>query len=265
MTRRLPVEFLYQVFSLIVAVIIVHATYVSMIRPQADAILLERGILMEQDAHYVPPRSLYVIIRDFEQETCFILMLWAFSLMGYKAVATSKERGFVYEKLVDVGEGMSILPEDTREYARSLQAMDPEQQRRLLPRALLAALHRFRSTKSIQDVSNVVKNICDTEYERMDTELSMVRYLAWAIPSVGFIGTVRGIGQALGRANEAVGGDISGVTQSLGVAFNSTFVALVISIVLMFLLHQLQEAQERLVLDSQAYVDEQLIRYLQVR
>ncbi len=161
MTRRLPVEFLYQVFSLIVAVIIVHATYVSMIRPQADAILLERGILMEQDAHYVPPRSLYVIIRDFEQETCFILMLWAFALMGYKAVANSKERGFVYEKLVDVGEGMSILPEDTREYARSLQAMDPEQQRRLLPRALLAALHRFRSTKSIQDVSNVVKNICD--------------------------------------------------------------------------------------------------------
>ncbi|MCH8959421.1 MAG: MotA/TolQ/ExbB proton channel family protein, partial [Proteobacteria bacterium] len=85
MTRRLPVEFLYQVFSLIVAVIVVHATYVSMIRPQADAILLEREILMEQDAHYVPPRSFYVIIRDFEQETCFILMLWAFALMGYKA------------------------------------------------------------------------------------------------------------------------------------------------------------------------------------
>ncbi len=265
MTRRLPVEFLYQVFSLIVAVIVVHATYVSMIRPQADAILLEREILMEQDAHYVPPRSFYVIIRDFEQETCFILMLWAFALMGYKAVVTSKERSFVFEKLIDVGEGMSILPEDTREYARSLEAMGPEQQRRLLPRALLTALHRFRSTKSIQDVSTAVKNICDTEYERMDTELSMVRYLAWAIPSVGFIGTVRGIGQALGRANEAVAGDISGVTQSLGVAFNSTFVALVISIVLMFLLHQLQEAQERLVLDSQNYVDEQLIRYLQVR
>ncbi|MCZ6499434.1 MAG: MotA/TolQ/ExbB proton channel family protein [Gammaproteobacteria bacterium] len=265
MKRRLPIEFLYQVFSLIVAVIIVHAIYVSMVRPQADAILLEREILMEQDPNFVPERSLYVIIRDFEQETCFILMLWAFALMGYKALETSKERNFVFENLVDVGDGMNILPEDTREYARSLQAMDPEQQRRLLPRALLTALHRFRSTRSIQDVSTAVKIICDTEYERMDTELSMVRYLAWAIPSVGFIGTVRGIGQALGRANEAVAGDISGVTQSLGIAFNSTFVALVISIVVMFLLHQLQEAQERLVLDSQNYVDENLIRYLQVR
>jgi hypothetical protein len=53
------------------------------------------------------------------------------------------------------------------------------------------------------------------------------------------------------------------VTRNLGVAFNSTFVALLISIVLMFLLHQLQLRQERLVLDTEAYVDIHLIRHLQ--
>ena len=63
----------------------------------------------------------------------------------------------------------------------------------------------------------------------------MIRYISWAIPSIGFIGTVRGIGEALGQADIAVQGDISGVTQSLGVAFNSTFIALLISIFLMFL------------------------------
>jgi biopolymer transport protein ExbB/TolQ len=265
MQRHYPVEFLYQVFSLILAVIIVHAIYVSMVRPRAEAIILERAVLLEQDENYIPQRSLYVIIRDFEQETCFILMLWAFALMGYKTIVTNRERSFLLEKLISVREGTSVLPEDTREYARPLQAMNIEQQRRLLPRALLTALHRFRATKSIQDVSTAVKAVCDAESERMDTELSMVRYLAWAIPSVGFIGTVRGIGQALGRANEAVAGDITGVTQALGIAFNSTFVALIISIIVMFLLHQLQEAQEGLVLDSQTYVDEQLIRHLQVR
>ena len=61
----------------------------------------------------------------------------------------------------------------------------------------------------------------------------MVRYITWAIPSIGFIGTVRGIGDALGQAYKAVEGDISGVTVSLGVAFNSTFVALVLSIIMM--------------------------------
>jgi hypothetical protein len=54
------------------------------------------------------------------------------------------------------------------------------------------------------------------------------------------------------------------VTQSLGVAFNSTFIALLISIVLMFLLHQLQLQQERLVHDTETYLDQQLIRHLQV-
>jgi biopolymer transport protein ExbB/TolQ len=93
----------------------------------------------------------------------------------------------------------------------------------------------------------------------------MVRYIAWAIPSIGFIGTVRGIGQALAQAHKAVEGDIALVTENLGVAFNSTFIALLLSIVLMFLLHQLQLIQERLVLETQTYCDEHLIRRLQIR
>ena len=92
----------------------------------------------------------------------------------------------------------------------------------------------------------------------------MVRYIAWAIPSIGFIGTVRGIGEALGQAYQAVEGNIVGVTTSLGVAFNSTFTALVISIIIMFLMHQLQLIQERLVLDSQTCCDQKLLRHLQV-
>jgi biopolymer transport protein ExbB/TolQ len=91
----------------------------------------------------------------------------------------------------------------------------------------------------------------------------MIRYIAWAIPSVGFIGTVRGIGEALGQAHRAVDGDIAGVTQSLGTAFNSTFVALLISIVIMFLLHQLQSLQERLVYEYSSKVDEDLINRMQ--
>jgi biopolymer transport protein ExbB/TolQ len=107
--------------------------------------------------------------------------------------------------------------------------------------------------------------MCEAENDRLESELSMIRYIAWAIPSIGFIGTVRGIGAALGEAHKAVEGDIAGVTENLGIAFNSTFVALVISIVLMFLVHQLQLLQERLVFESQTYVDHNLIRHMQTR
>jgi biopolymer transport protein ExbB/TolQ len=92
----------------------------------------------------------------------------------------------------------------------------------------------------------------------------MIRYIAWAIPSLGFIGTVRGIGLALAQAQKAVEGDISGVTENLGVAFNSTLIALLLGLVLMFLIHQLQLHQERLVIEAEAYVDEHLIQHLRV-
>ncbi|MCI5107479.1 MAG: MotA/TolQ/ExbB proton channel family protein [Pseudomonadales bacterium] len=257
-------ETLFQIGTLIFAIIIVHASYVTVIRPNAELIQEQQNVLQQTDENFVPERSVFIILRDFEQETCIILMLWAMSIIGMKAGHTLRQRSLLDRTLIQVSDGMSILPEDARNYARPVQALPEKEKEYLLPRALLAGLHRFQSTRNIQDVSNTVKDVCETEADRMETELTIVRYIAWAIPSIGFLGTVRGIGTALGQAYQAVSGDIVGVTVSLGVAFNSTFVALVVSILLMFLLHQLQLLQDRLVLDSQNYCDEKLIRHLQV-
>ena len=265
MNRNLPFELVYQLAALIIAVIFVHLVYITVIRPNAEAVMAEQAELQASGADFVPERSIYVVVKDFEQETCFILMFWAIALMGFKGRAALRERALLQQSIVNVSEGMSILPEDAREYARPVQALPQETQDYLLPRALLAALQRFASTRNVQDVSEAVKSICEAESNRLDSELSMVRYIAWAIPSIGFIGTVRGIGQALGQAYKAVEGDIAGVTASLGVAFNSTLVALVISILIMFLMHNLQLIQERLVLDTQTYSDQRLIRHMQVR
>lgn len=264
-TSNLPQELLYQIAALVVAVIVVHLIYVTVIRPNADAILSEQAERAASGESFVQDRSLFVVLRDYEQESCFILMLWAMAIMGYKGRGALRERALLQRRILTVSDGTSILPEDTRSYARPIQALPEEEQSFLLPRTLLVALQRFGSTHNVQDTSEAVRATCESESERLDSELSMVRYIAWAIPSIGFIGTVRGIGEALGQAYRAVEGDIAGVTTSLGVAFNSTFVALVISIIIMFLLHQLQLIQERLVLDTQNYCDQGLISHLQVR
>jgi biopolymer transport protein ExbB/TolQ len=104
-----------------------------------------------------------------------------------------------------------------------------------------------------------------SEAERLEAELSMIRYILWAIPSIGFIGTVRGIGEALQQAHKAVEGDVSGVVAGLGVAFNSTLVALGLSILVMFMLHQIQLRQERAVLDAEQFLDENVVRQMMVR
>lgn len=263
MRRSFRSEFLYQVFALIICVIIVHAFYVTSVRPKATEIIQEQALHMQEDASYTPDRSLWVLIRDYEQESCFILMFWAFAIMGYKAVAAVRERTLLDRELLVIRDGVKILPDDTREYARAIQGMPANLKDMFLPRVLLSALERFGSTRNVQDVSSVANNLCESEGERLESELSMIRYIAWAIPSVGFIGTVRGIGQALGQAQRAVEGDIAGVTENLGIAFNSTLIALLISIVVMFLVHQLQLLQERQVFDTQIYVDHNLIRHMQ--
>jgi biopolymer transport protein ExbB/TolQ len=265
MKKHYPSEFLFSLFTLLAAVIVVHGIWVAVVRPNAQEVLSAQAAAMKADPDYVPQRSLWVVLKDYEQESCLILMLWALGIIGYKARETARERAALAEDLVQVPEGMRILPEDTREYSRQLESLPPARQNMLTVRALKTALARFGATRNVQDVSEAAHAVIQAEAERLDAELSMVRYIAWAIPAIGFIGTVRGIGDALAEAHKAVTGDIAGVTAGLGVAFNSTFVALLLSLLLMFLLHNLQLAQERLVLDSETYLDLRLLRHMQVR
>jgi len=258
-------DFIYQLVALFLSLIIVHSIYVAVIRPNAEAILQEQQARQAAGEVFEVEGSVFIVIKDFEQEACFILALWAMAIIGLKAKIALHERSLLKQSLLGVTAGTSILPEDARQYSRSLQALPEDEREYLLPRTLLTALQRFGSTSNIQNVSTAIKEVCEIEADRLEAELSMIRYLIWAIPSIGFIGTVRGIGEALRQAHKAVEGDIVGVTASLGVAFNSTFIALITSILIMFLTYQLQLLQDRLVLDTQNYCDVNLIRHLQNR
>ena len=248
--------------ALIVSIILVHATYVSLIRPEAKEIIKEQQIMIEQDINYVPERSFYVIVRILSKRPVFILMLWAFAIMAIKANASINERGLLREDLIPIRVGESINPDSATDYLRQLEGLDDSKKGLFLTRTLINGLKRFTTTKNVQDVSTATHTMVESEAERLESELSMIRYIAWAIPSIGFIGTVRGIGAALSLAHRAVDGDISGVTQNLGVAFNSTFIALLISIVIMFMVHQLQLLQERQIFETETYCDENLITHL---
>ena len=186
--KALSSEFIFQLFSLVIAILLVHAIYVTVVRPSAAQALIEEAVLINENPDYVPERNLYVIVKDLEQEACFVLMLWAIALMGFKARETYRERLLFDRPLIPVDTMTSILPQDTREYARAIESLAPDEQERLLPKTLLAALNRFRSTHSVQDVAQTIRAMCESESDRLDSELSMIRYIAWAIPSIGFLG-----------------------------------------------------------------------------
>lgn len=264
MPKKLPFELIYQIFALLISFIIVHGAYVTIIRPQAEAFMTTEQALLAENPKYVQQRNFYVVVKDYEQEACFILMFWAIAILAYKGTVTWKQQTQLEEDLLQLPSDLPIGPEDTRELNSRLDELPGRNRDFLLPRALRIAIGRFAATRNVQDSATAVRSLCESEGDRLESELSIIRYIAWAIPSIGFIGTVRGIGAALSQANRAVEGDITGVTQSLGVAFNSTFIALVISIVLMFFIHQIQLMQERLVLDTESWCDNNLVNRLRI-
>lgn len=233
--------------ALVLSIIAVHLAYVGYVRPEAQ-LAMEAARQMGQSA----PRDLVVILKDYEQEICLILMLWGIFLILEKCIAILKDR---YLFTIDLLDGASHQVEDLKSVLNALGELPEKIRDTALVRTLMSSVRRFLITADVHNTSEAIESSIEALAVKQEAENSMIRYLIWAIPSIGFIGTVRGIGQALSMADKALAGDIAGMTDSLGVAFNSTLVALLISIGLMFLLHQLQRLQDGLVVDTQAYCE----------
>ncbi len=245
--------------ALIISIIIVHFAYVGYVRPEANKI-----IETAQQQSQSTPREFVVIIKDYEQEICFILMFWGcfMILSNYKTILGTKYI-FTLDLIKELEDEENKSAQAEPDVELLIQNIDKKLPKDCLKTPLIqtvrSSLLRYSVTKNVQNLSDAIESNLENISIRYDSENTMIRYLIWAIPSIGFIGTVRGIGQALSLADEALAGDISGMTDSLGVAFNSTFVALLISIFMMFLFHQLQRLQDSQILDTQEYCEKFII------
>jgi biopolymer transport protein ExbB/TolQ len=240
--------------ALVISILIVHMIYIGYVRPEANT-LIETAQANGETA----PREVVIVLKDYEQEICFILMLWGCFLIStnYREILKTKYL-FTVDLIEDVEDDKEKL--DVNSIIERLDKQIPKDcLSSPLVQTLRSSLWRYAATKNVQNLSDAIESNLNALAVRQDSENTMIRYLIWAIPSIGFIGTVRGIGDALSQADQALAGDIAGMTDSLGVAFNSTLIALLISIFLMFLYHQLQRLQDSQILDTQEYCEKYLL------
>ena len=256
--------------GLVASFIFVGVIYGVLIRPQAYKTALAQNLGIAGDSDTA---SIFVVLKDTEQQICLSLFVWGIMILIYKFVSLKYEAKSLGQ-FAPEGEGLDQKPEvDLLDGANSItrkragrlaktveqKSQTPELKNNILPYVMARGLERYHMTGSVPEATETIMGRLEVAAEQQESELSMLRYLVWAIPSIGFIGTVRGIGVALQRADEALQGDISGVTNALGVAFNSTLVALFISILLMLLIHLLQSGQEGFILRIQTFCREQLL------
>lgn len=254
--------------GLIASFIFVGVLYGGLIRPAANKAALAQTYGLDGESYGY---GIFIILKDYEQQVCLSLFVWGIMILVYKFIMVHTEAKTLTRFAPDSEDTQAEIDllcgarNISRERAETLsQAIDqksesPDLKNKLLPYVMARGLERYHMTGNVPEATETIMGRLEVASEQQESELSMLRYLVWAIPSIGFIGTVRGIGVALHRADEALQGDISGVTNALGVAFNSTLVALIISIILMLLIHLLQGSQEGLILRLQTFCREQII------
>ena len=155
--------------------------------------------------------------------------------------------------LLPVDEHKVMLPDEINELRLKLSDIT-DWQDSILVKTLKMACTKFRANKSVQETMDAVQIQSEMNLNYLDTSFSIIRYLAWSIPSIGFIGTVIGISGALGKVDQAAAGDLSAVTALLGTAFDTTLVALFLSIILMFRVHRVQQTEELFIISVQDYL-----------
>jgi biopolymer transport protein ExbB/TolQ len=212
----------------------------------------------EQLAARWGPRRLTQLFLGPEQVACYVCFVWAALILQSRIREVWRQRAAFGLELLPTEPGVRILPEDARPLARRMEQVTGRKPY-ILANMIRLGLAKYAISKSGPDVAEVVRNQADVELSRFVSGMAVVHYLAWAIPAIGFVGTVRGLGGAFGADAPTIEEFMAQAKDQLKIAFDCTLVSLLLSLLLMYLLNVVQRAEETLVVDAQEYCQEHLL------
>jgi hypothetical protein len=207
------------------------------------------------------PERVNELLLGPEQVLCYVCFVWAGLILLSRHREVLRQRRAFRIDLLPTEEGARILPEDARPLARKVEHVTAGQPF-VLANMIRLGLGKYAISHSAPDVAEVVRTQADVEASRLVATMGTVHYLAWAIPAIGFVGTVRGLAGAFGMAGVTeldMTQFTRQATDQLKIAFDCTLVALLLSLVLMYLVHTVQRLEEMLVVDAQEYCQEHLL------
>lgn len=128
------------------------------------------------------------------------------------------------------------------------------------------ALELFESRCDNGEVTTFLDTQSDLDANRSAGSYSLVKVFLWAIPILGFIGTVMGLSVAVGSLAmgdntdpDALKESINSLTGGLGVAFDTTLLGLILSILLSFPLSAVQKKEDETLTLIDTFCTEKLL------
>jgi biopolymer transport protein ExbB/TolQ len=197
-----------------------------------------------------------------------LISVWALFLLGAKSLRLQAERAILGRDLIAVAGDGRLGPGDAQPALAALRAEPSAIADSFLVRRLERALRHFQSRRRSVEIVEFLAAESRADEGRVDASYGLVRVFIWAVPTLGFIGTVIGIGGAVAgfsatlEAASSLDGmkeSIGLVTSGLGVAFDTTLLALSMSILIMFPASAIQRREEAFLTEVDDYCAEHLI------
>lgn len=188
-----------------------------------------------------------------------VLSTWSLVFLSVKALKIRAQRAALRIHFVpeDTAFVLTAATADSVVDAIDRAADDPA--RFMFLARARGVLRVMRNLGRVSDVDDLISSRGDHDESTIDSGYTILRGFIWAIPVLGFIGTVIGLTQAMGRfgsALKAAGKDVDAITQQLtGVlsgldtAFITTAEALIAVMVIHLIQTVVRRADERLLDD----------------
>ena len=150
-------------------------------------------------------------------------------------------------------------------------AEDPE--RFLVYSRILTAISNLKNLGRVSDVDEILRSVGERDESAHETSFGLINGFLWAIPVLGFIGTVLGLSVSIASFSSLLDSqsDISGivgslkeVTSGLSTAFETTLLALVIALVLQLWMTAQKTAEERFLDDCNDYCMKQIVSRIKI-
>lgn len=186
------------------------------------------------------------------QYATVFLAMWSLVFLWIKWRKLKVQRAALNYSVTPEQPDFVLSPLTADEVVQRIYAVADEPQAYLLYNRILLALSNLRNLGRVTDVDDILRSIAEQDESALETSYSLVQGFVWAIPVLGFIGTVLGLSQSIGAFSQVLagGGDMSSltnglrqVTAGLGTAFDTTLVALIAALIIQMGITSLRKAE----------------------
>ncbi|TVS12293.1 MAG: hypothetical protein EA424_22745 [Planctomycetaceae bacterium] len=200
-----------------------------------------------------------------------VLTTWSLAILVLKWRKLKHQREAMLLDVLPTELSREITLDSLDKFQQHIHGLPGDAAQSFLVNRVVRGLEHFRVRKSAAETVTMMESQSDIDANNVASSYTIVKVFIWALPIMGFIGTVIGVSSAVaslaGSLESAT--DITAVKDSLkdvfgglGVAFDTTLLALVLSLVVKIPQSALQKSEEDLVTWVDEYCNENLLKRL---